>query len=114
LRAPAGHASLRAGVPDGRRGRRRHRPDPGPGRRATGPAPRPHPGGRPDVVASGTERGHRHGPGPGSRRDQVRTQGRLTTNVAVTDVPFKVADIDLADFGRKEIRLAEEEMPGLM
>jgi len=29
-------------------------------------------------------------------------------------VDYKVADIDLADFGRKEIRLAEEEMPGLM
>ncbi|HEX8320417.1 MAG TPA: adenosylhomocysteinase [Longimicrobium sp.] len=28
--------------------------------------------------------------------------------------PFKVADISLADFGRKEIRLAEHEMPGLM
>src|SRR3954469_8078583 len=27
---------------------------------------------------------------------------------------FKVADISLADFGRKEIRLAEHEMPGLM
>jgi adenosylhomocysteinase len=34
--------------------------------------------------------------------------------VAVTEIPYKVADIDLADFGRKEIRLAEEEMPGLM
>ena len=28
--------------------------------------------------------------------------------------PFKVADLSLADFGRKEIRLAEQEMPGLM
>jgi adenosylhomocysteinase len=28
--------------------------------------------------------------------------------------PFKVADMSLADFGRKEIRLAEHEMPGLM
>ena len=28
--------------------------------------------------------------------------------------PFKVADISLAEFGRKEIRLAEHEMPGLM
>ena len=28
--------------------------------------------------------------------------------------PFKVADLALADFGRKEIRLAEYEMPGLM
>lgn len=29
-------------------------------------------------------------------------------------LPYKVADIDLADFGRKEIRIAEHEMPGLM
>ncbi|HEY8548706.1 MAG TPA: adenosylhomocysteinase [Vicinamibacterales bacterium] len=28
--------------------------------------------------------------------------------------PFKVKDLALADFGRKEIRLAEHEMPGLM
>src|SRR5262245_6736080 len=28
--------------------------------------------------------------------------------------PYKVADLALADFGRKEIRLAEQEMPGLM
>ena len=27
---------------------------------------------------------------------------------------FKVADLDLADFGRREIKLAEHEMPGLM
>ena len=27
---------------------------------------------------------------------------------------YKIADINLADFGRKEIELAEEEMPGLM
>ncbi len=29
-------------------------------------------------------------------------------------LPYKVADIGLADFGRKEIRIAEHEMPGLM
>ena len=29
-------------------------------------------------------------------------------------LPFKVRDLDLAEFGRKEIRLAEQEMPGLM
>ena len=28
--------------------------------------------------------------------------------------PFKVADLSLAAFGRKEIELAEHEMPGLM
>ncbi len=27
---------------------------------------------------------------------------------------YKVADLALADWGRKEIRLAEQEMPGLM
>src|ERR1700752_1690487 len=29
-------------------------------------------------------------------------------------VPYKVADLGLAEFGRKELRLAEGEMPGLM
>ena len=28
--------------------------------------------------------------------------------------PFKIADLNLAELGRKEIRLAEQEMPGLM
>lgn len=31
-----------------------------------------------------------------------------------SDLEYKVADISLADFGRKEIVLAEKEMPGLM
>lgn len=31
-----------------------------------------------------------------------------------SSLPYKVADIGLADFGRKEIELAEIEMPGLM
>src|SRR3982750_670327 len=31
-----------------------------------------------------------------------------------TTQDFKVADLGLAEFGRKEIRLAEHEMPGLM
>jgi len=33
---------------------------------------------------------------------------------AATTQDFKVADLSLADYGRKEIRLAEHEMPGLM
>src|SRR5436190_5196909 len=37
--------------------------------------------------------------------DAARTAGRE---------PFKVKDLSLAEFGRKEIRLAEQEMPGLM
>ena len=31
-----------------------------------------------------------------------------------TRLPYKVADMSLADWGRKEIMLAENEMPGLM
>jgi adenosylhomocysteinase len=37
----------------------------------------------------------------------------MSTETA-TYVPFKVKDISLADWGRKEINLAEAEMPGLM
>src|SRR5215510_7151407 len=37
--------------------------------------------------------------------DAARKAGRL---------PYKVADLGLAEWGRKEIRLAEQEMPGLM
>ncbi len=36
----------------------------------------------------------------------------MSTTAAKTD--FKVADLELAAFGRKEIQLAEHEMPGLM
>ncbi|NDH88114.1 MAG: hypothetical protein EBY61_05695, partial [Actinobacteria bacterium] len=34
--------------------------------------------------------------------------------MALSTSDFKVADIELAGFGRKEITLAEHEMPGLM
>ena len=34
--------------------------------------------------------------------------------VALQQNDYKVADIALADFGRKEIAIAETEMPGLM
>jgi adenosylhomocysteinase len=32
----------------------------------------------------------------------------------VFDLPYKIADINLAEFGRKEIEIAEHEMPGLV
>jgi adenosylhomocysteinase len=39
----------------------------------------------------------------------------MTPPTAVdTQIDFKVADISLADYGRKEIEMAEHEMPGLM
>src|SRR6266404_6105743 len=37
-----------------------------------------------------------------------------TTTETKTKQDYKVADISLADFGRKEISIAEQEMPGLM
>jgi adenosylhomocysteinase len=37
-----------------------------------------------------------------------------TASTPRTDTDFKVADLSLAEFGRKEIDLAEHEMPGLM
>ena len=36
----------------------------------------------------------------------------MSTTASKTD--YKVADLSLAAFGRKEIQLAEHEMPGLM
>src|SRR5262245_21020050 len=38
----------------------------------------------------------------------------MTTISAPARPTYKVKDLTLADFGRKEIRLAEQEMPGLM
>ena len=36
------------------------------------------------------------------------------TETMVKNIPYKVKDIGLAEFGRKEIEIAEREMPGLM
>ncbi|HET7733707.1 MAG TPA: adenosylhomocysteinase, partial [Paludibacter sp.] len=38
----------------------------------------------------------------------------MNTTELFSTLPYKVADMSLADFGRKEIELAEKEMPGLM
>ncbi|TQF66061.1 adenosylhomocysteinase [Rhodococcus spelaei] len=46
------------------------------------------------------------------------SENKIVANNLVADsrngIDFKVADLSLAEFGRKEIRLAEHEMPGLM
>src|ERR1700759_943742 len=39
--------------------------------------------------------------------------GRLGMST-VASLPYKVADLSLAEWGRKEIEMAENEMPGLM
>jgi adenosylhomocysteinase len=38
----------------------------------------------------------------------------MTSPELFSNLPYKVADISLAEYGRKEIELAEKEMPGLM
>ena len=38
----------------------------------------------------------------------------MATTLEITATDFKVADMSLADWGRKEIAIAEHEMPGLM
>jgi adenosylhomocysteinase len=38
----------------------------------------------------------------------------MNTTELFSTLPYKVADMSLAEFGRKEIELAEKEMPGLM
>ena len=38
----------------------------------------------------------------------------METSVKPQSLPYKVADMSLADWGRKEIEIAEKEMPGLM
>jgi adenosylhomocysteinase len=38
----------------------------------------------------------------------------MSTQQFDNNLPYKVADISLAEFGRKEIEIAEHEMPGLM
>ena len=46
------------------------------------------------------------------------SHGVISKEVSVaqveTKMPYKVADMSLAEWGRKEIQLAENEMPGLM
>src|SRR6202011_5553784 len=38
----------------------------------------------------------------------------MNPTATLTETDLQVADLSLADFGRKEITLAEHEMPGLM
>ena len=38
----------------------------------------------------------------------------MATTLEITAADYKVADLNLADWGRKEITIAEQEMPGLM
>ena len=44
----------------------------------------------------------------------TESEPNASSSAAIERLPFKVADLSLAELGRKEIRLAEHEMPGLM
>jgi len=45
---------------------------------------------------------------------QTLSKPQKGTNGYISALEFKVADLGLAEWGRKEIMLAEQEMPGLM
>src|SRR6266513_2370929 len=53
---------------------------------------------------------HDHAAATAARQPRNRTGADMPAE----PLPFKVADLSLAEFGRKEITLAEHEMPGLM
>jgi adenosylhomocysteinase len=44
----------------------------------------------------------------------MRRNNMASSTLEVTELGYKVADMGLADWGRKEITIAEQEMPGLM
>jgi adenosylhomocysteinase len=47
-------------------------------------------------------------------RTGIRKDKELAVSQVQTKLPYKVADLSQAEWGRKEIQLAEQEMPGLM
>src|SRR5262245_8003583 len=49
-----------------------------------------------------------------STQETNHRMSTATSTPATAGLDFKVSDLSLAEFGRKEIRLAEHEMPGLM
>ena len=63
-------------------------------------------------LAQPDEQSYPHKPFPYPRGENVSITRTADTAGSVSD--FKVADLSLAAFGRKEIQLAEHEMPGLM
>src|SRR5690606_4512856 len=53
--------------------------------------------------------------GPATERGtEFMSAKQSTIKAAEAAADYKVADLSLADWGRKEIRIAETEMPGLM
>src|SRR5690606_9947060 len=49
-----------------------------------------------------------------AQRSRPCDNGGMSISSPATTLPFKVADLSLAEAGRHQIRLAENEMPGLM
>ena len=48
------------------------------------------------------------------KKEKAQFKDNNMSTKTVPYVPYKVKDISLAEWGRKEIELAEAEMPGLM
>ena len=68
-------------------------------------------------VPGAEKRSQQRSPLPGpqvSSEEAANGPSPSAANLATDAVPYRVADISLAAFGRREIDLAEVEMPGLM
>ena len=50
----------------------------------------------------------------GGTKEGCKVRIIVTTTLEDTTVDYKVSDVSLAEFGRKEMTIAEKEMPGLM
>ena len=48
------------------------------------------------------------------KKEQVKIDKQKNEKLRQKDLPYLVADMNLADWGRKEIEVSEHEMPGLM
>src|SRR5690606_26196454 len=73
-------------------------------------------GARPDAWTGSTRTTATTAPGPkGGKSPVIRSIAmNAVTRTFSTGSDYKVADISLADWGRKELDIAEHEMPGLM
>ena len=125
-RRPARHDDERSAAASARRaGFRARRPRPllrGRPHVARGPSrPSPAPRGPALFLASGRRRAR--GPGAAAWEKPLPSRPKEEAEAAPQDRPraeagpppdFKVKDLSLAEWGRKEIELAEKEMPGLM
>src|SRR4051794_3998619 len=87
---------------------------PGPPPRPAGPPPKPRQARSPRDQRARLRCPSAQPAGPAPWSDMTASTGTRPLSTPTGEADYKVADLSLAGFGRKEIQLAEHEMPGLM